>query len=266
MAGRQLSYRVYGQSNRPAVLLLHGFLGSKNDWHEVAAALFSNYYVIAVDLPGHGDSVDGFSEQDYATAGCANLLIDLLDALKVRICTPIGYSMGGRLALFVAIYHPDRCHALVLESASPGLRTEQERAERRANDNALADRILSISLEQFLTEWYAQPLFESLRNAAHYDGLLKRRQHNYPHGLALSLRQMGTGVQPSLWERLSELKVPALLLTGERDLKFTRIAQEMAASLPHCSTTTLKNAGHTLHFETPANYIAAVQRFLSERK
>lgn len=266
MSARQLSYRTFGQPDRPAVLLLHGFLGSKDDWQEVATALASDHYLIAVDLPGHGESAEGFSEEDYSMAGCVELLANLLDVLNVRICTPIGYSMGGRMALYFAINNPDRCHALIIESASPGLRTEPERSDRRIHDNALAERLLNGPLDRFLSEWYSQPLFEPTRKAMHFDELLQRRHRNRPDGLALSLKQMGTGAQPSLWDRLADLRIPTLLLTGERDGKFTRIAQEMAALLPNCSVVTIEIAGHTLHFEAPDCYIAAVRRFLAERK
>ena len=266
MSGRLLSYPVYGQPEQPTLLMLHGFLGCKEDWQEIASALSKTHYIITADLPGHGESIEGYSESDYTMAGCSELLASLLNSLKIDKCTPIGYSMGGRLALYFALHHADRCTALILESASPGLRTEQERADRCAHDLTIANRLSTLSLELFLDEWYAQPLFETLRNAAGFDVLLSRRRHNSPTGLALSLKQMGTGAQPSLWAQLTDIKLPVLLMTGERDTKFTHIALNMAAALPDCSTVVIENAGHTIHFEAPDRYIAEVQRFLSERK
>lgn len=266
MPGRLLSHCVYGQSDRPALLLLHGFLGCKEDWQEIAPALSSDHFVIAVDLPGHGESVEGFSERDCGMDGCSEMLIDLLDSLQVGRCSVVGYSMGGRLALHFAVHHPDRCRAVVLESASPGLRTETERAARRTHDEALAKRLLTDNFERFLNDWYAQPLFAPLRKFARFGELLARRSKNDPHSLALSLRQMGTGAQPSLWDELQKFDIPMLLLTGALDVKFTRIAQEMAAICPRSRTDAFPGAGHTLHFEAPDRYIAAVQHFLKERK
>ncbi|PWB69548.1 2-succinyl-6-hydroxy-2,4-cyclohexadiene-1-carboxylate synthase, partial [candidate division GN15 bacterium] len=119
---------------------------------------------------------------------------------------------------------------------------------------------------QFLESWYAQPLFEPLRSVPGLAELLKRRRRNDPHGLALSLRTMGTGAQPSLWDSLAAIKLPVLLLTGALDVKFTRIAREIALACPTCRTEVIEGCGHTLHFEAPDRYIAAVRKFLRERK
>jgi len=266
MPGHLLSHSVFGQPDRPALLLLHGFLGCKGDWQDIAPALSGDRFVVAVDLPGHGESVEGFSERDYSMAGCAEMLIDLLDSLQISRCSVVGYSMGGRLALYFAVHHPDRCRSVVLESASPGLRTETERTARRAHDVALAKRLFTDNFERFLNDWYSQPLFEPLRQSARFGELIGRRSINNPHGLALILRQMGTGAQPSLWDELQKFDIPLLLLTGELDAKFTRIAREMAALCPHSRTEVIAGVGHTLHFEAPDRYIAAVWDFLTERK
>jgi 2-succinyl-6-hydroxy-2,4-cyclohexadiene-1-carboxylate synthase len=266
MPSRLLSHRVYGRPDCPALLLLHGFLGCKEDWHDIAPALSHDHFVVAVDLPGHGESVEGFSERDYTMIGCAELLVGLLNSLKVNTCSVAGYSMGGRMALYFAVHNADRCNRIILESASPGLHTEAERATRRTHDEAHAQRLLTEALEPFLNDWYAQPLFESLRKIARFGELLERRYRNNPQALALSLRHTGTGAQPSLWGNLGYVNLPILLLTGELDPKFTQIAREMAAVCPHCRTCVIAGVGHTLHFEAPDRYIAAVQDFLMERK
>lgn len=261
-----LSHRAYGRTDCPALLLLHGFLGCKEDWRDIAPALSHDHFVVAVDLPGHGESVEGFSERDYTMIGCAELLVGLLNSLKVNTCSVAGYSMGGRMALYLAVHNADRCNRIILESASPGLPTEAERATRRTHDEAHAQKLLTEALGPFLNDWYAQPLFEPLRKIARFRELLERRYRNNPQGLALSLRHMGTGAQPTLWRLLPAIRLPILLLTGELDEKFTRIAQEMVAVSPQSRAEVIKGAGHTLHFEAPDRYIAAVQDFLMERK
>jgi 2-succinyl-6-hydroxy-2,4-cyclohexadiene-1-carboxylate synthase len=266
MPNHLLSHRVHGRTGNPALLLLHGFLGCTEDWHEVATVLSRDRFVVAVDLPGHGGSIEGLSAPDYTMTGCAELLVSLLDSLNVNECSVAGYSMGGRTALCFAVRNADRCNRIILESASPGLRTETERAARRAHDEAVAERLLTGNLDQFLSDWYAQPLFEPLRQSARFGELVERRRRNNPQGLALSLKHMGTGAQPALWDSLPAIPLPILLLTGELDTKFTRIAQEIAAVCPHARTQLIAGAGHTLHFEAPDRYIAAVQRFLMERK
>ena len=261
-----LSHRAYGRPDCPALLLLHGFLGCKEDWHDIAPALSHDHFVVAVDLPGHGDSIEGFTERDYTMAGCAEVLINLLESLQISHCSVAGYSMGGRMALYFAVHHADRCNRIILESSSPGLRTEAERIARRKHDEGVAQRLLAEPPHRFLNDWYAQPLFEPLRNSTRFGELLERRYHNNPQGLALSLKHMGTGVQPSLWDSLGHVNLPMLFLTGELDEKFIRIAQEMATVCLFSRTEVIAGAGHTLHFEAPDRYIAAVQGFLMERK
>lgn len=82
-------------------------------------------------------------------------------------------------------------------------------------------------------------------------------------GLAGSLRGLGTGRQPSLWERLPEVRVPTLLVVGEEDGKFTRVAYEMTKRLPEARVVVVPGAGHTVHLENPAGFAAALEEFLN---
>ena len=130
--------------------------------------------------------------------------LDRLEALAPERFTLAGYSMGGRLALALALRIPQRVRRLVLVSASPGLADDGERAARRAADEALADRIEAIGVEAFAREWAAQPLFAGqppeVAAAAHADRLRRSAAEH-----AAQLRGLGTGVMPPLWERLGEL-------------------------------------------------------------
>jgi len=118
-----------GRQQEPAVLFLHGFMGSSADWTGVTAALADACHSLAVDLPGHGAST-GLADAFYTMEGAAKALLDLLDGRGIERCAVVGYSMGGRLALYFAMRFPERCRALFLESASPGLATAQERTAR----------------------------------------------------------------------------------------------------------------------------------------
>src|SRR5262249_18130913 len=152
-----------------------------------------------------------------------------------------------------ALAHQDRFASLMLESASPGLAEVAERAARTASDNALADLIEREGIEAFAVRWERMPLFatqERLPQAVR-ERLAAQRRANRPAPLANSLRGMGTGVQPSLWERLSELKIPCLIMAGELDAKFTSIARRMAAAIPHARLALVPGAGHTVHLEEP---------------
>lgn len=246
------------------VLFLHGFMGSGADWRGIIDALQPAYRGLAIDLPGHGGAVD-LDEDAYTMAGAARAVIDALDRRGIARCALVGYSMGGRLALYLALRFPTRFRRLVLESASPGLPTEEERAARRAADEARARRLESEDFDDFLDDWYRQPLFASLRN---YPDVLAEmtaaRRRNDPAELARALRGMGTGRQPSLWERLSGLPVATLAIAGALDAKYVGLARAMAAASPRVRAAVVPEAGHNVHAEQPRRYLALLRSFLSQ--
>ncbi len=260
--GDVLHHRASGSHRHPAVLLLHGFLGSSRDWDEVAAALAGRRHCLAADLPGHGAST-GLAAHAYTMDGAAQALADVLDARGVSTCAVVGYSMGGRLALYFALRFPERCRRLVLESASPGLAAGAERAARRRLDAARAARLEAGDFEAFLRDWYRQPLFASLAGHA---GLAERmtaaRRHNDPAELARSLRGMGTGRQPSLWERLPALAVATLAVAGALDHKYVEIAGRMAGASRCVRAVAVPEAGHNVHAEQPRRFLTLLRTFL----
>jgi 2-succinyl-6-hydroxy-2,4-cyclohexadiene-1-carboxylate synthase len=243
------------------MLLLHGFTGCAENWAEVMHLLVQRFRVIALDLPGHGltqapDDVTQFSltlvSQQIA------VFIHLIIGTPVHL---LGYSMGGRLALHVALELPAQVKTLTLESASPGLQTMAEQAARIASDEALAERIERDGIAAFVAEWERLPLWVSQQKVSEEKRarLHAQRLQNNPRGLALSLRGMGAGAHPSLWHRLSELKVSTLLLAGAQDAKFVAIARRMAAAIPQSQLHIISDAGHSTHFEQPASFVAHIR-------
>ncbi|MEJ7841248.1 MAG: 2-succinyl-6-hydroxy-2,4-cyclohexadiene-1-carboxylate synthase [Rubrobacter sp.] len=244
------------------MLLLHGFMGSSADWLTVTAALEGRYRCIAVDLPGHGAST-GLPSGAYTIEGAARALLDLLDDLGVERPVIAGYSMGGRLALYLALRHPDRLSGLILESASPGLKNEEERIARRAADEERAFRLESGDFETFLRDWYRQPLFAPLtRDDERLRRTLEARRKNDPRELAKSLRGLGTGSQPSLWEELPDLRVPALAVAGELDEKFVGISRRMERACLHMRTAIVPGVGHNVRVEAHTAYLRLLRNFL----
>jgi 2-succinyl-6-hydroxy-2,4-cyclohexadiene-1-carboxylate synthase len=260
-----LKYHFEMQGDGSPLILLHGFTGSADNWADHVPVFAEYFRVITIDLPGHGltDSPEDSRRygMEHTAADVMALVDEMTNGERFHL---LGYSMGGRLALFIALHYADRLCSLVLESASPGLTTEAERTERRDRDNALADRIERDGVEAFVEYWEQFPLFASQQRLAPdiRSTLRSQRLRNRPAGLANSLRGMGTGVQPDLWSQLSGLQLPVLMLTGELDAKFVGIGRQMYDLLPDAQLVVMPDAGHTVHLEQPAMFQTAVLLFL----
>ncbi|MEG4251211.1 2-succinyl-6-hydroxy-2,4-cyclohexadiene-1-carboxylate synthase [Microcoleus sp. Pol10D4] len=254
-------YSLTGNKNQPTLLFLHGFTGSSQDFSSVIPLLSNSYCCLAVDLPGHGKTEVNNDESCYNMSNTAQALIELLDNLQIDKCLLLGYSMGGRLALYMTLHFPERFEKVVLESASPGLKTEKERSHRRQADLQLAQKLENSNIKDFLLNWYDRPLFKSLKNSPNFDKLIESRLANNPLELAKSLRNMGTGNQPSLWGKLAQNQIPLLLLAGEYDNKFTTINTEIASLCPAALLEIVPKAGHNIHFENIDKFGSVVRQF-----
>jgi 2-succinyl-6-hydroxy-2,4-cyclohexadiene-1-carboxylate synthase len=256
-------YTIDNDRTLPIVLFLHGFLGSSEDFDSVVS-LLPHHCCLRIDLPGHGNTQVTGGEDAYAIAPTAAAIIDLLDHLNIPQAYLVGYSMGGRLALYLALHYCDRFPKVLLESASPGLKTEAERVARRDHDVQLAKRLES-DFPKFLADWYDQPLFQSLKHHPGFENMMQKRLKNNPVKLAQSLRAMSTGMQPSLWEKLKYYQKPLLLVVGERDRKFITINQEMVLAdiaIPSLRSMQIApSAGHNIHLENPEFIASCIHHF-----
>lgn len=265
-AGVRLHVRRTGDARSgPAVLVLHGFTGSVESMQGVVEALSARHPVVAIDLVGHGESESPADPARYSMPACVEQLVSALDALGLQRVHALGYSMGGRVALSLAVAHPDRVASLLLVGASPGLADARARAERVAADEALAARIEREGLEPFVDHWMSLPLFAS--QAALGETFLARaraqRLRGDPAGLARSLRGMGTGSMPSLQDRLAGIRCPVCLVAGSRDEKFAALAGWMQARLPRAQRVLVPGAGHAAHLEDPDAFARVALRFLA---
>ncbi len=236
----------------PTLVLLHGFTNTGASWDPVIRALAGQYRPLAPDIRGQGE----------ASAATPVGLAEVIDDIAALVPTPerfslVGYSMGGRIALHAALALRPQVERLVLIGASPGLADAGERAARRETDERLAAELEQLDIEQLAARWAQTPVLGGLpadvAARAHAD-----RLRSTPAGLARSLRGLGTGALPPLWERLPELRMPVTLITGERDAKFTAIAAEMAARLPDARQLIVPGAGHAVHLEAPAAVAAII--------
>lgn len=259
-----VTFNVKTEGSGPVVLALHGFTGSVATWRGFTEAARGEFTVVAVDMLGHGASDAPDDPARYAMERCVEDLTALLDHLGIRRAVWMGYSMGGRIALTCATVAPERCAALVLEGASPGLADESERLQRMVNDEALARRILREGVQGFVDYWQSIPLFASQARLSPdaRAALRAQRLKNRSLGLANSLRGVGAGAQPPVHDRLPSLDIPTLCVVGAEDAKFTAIAREMCRALPSGRLAVIPEAGHAAHLEQPERFNQAVLGFL----
>jgi len=231
----------------PRLVLAHGFTQTSRVWAGMDDDLARDHEVVTVDMPGHGRS-----------AAVRATLVDgalLLGAAGGR-AGYLGYSMGARFCLHLALACPQLVDSLVLISGTAGIEGSEERLERRRSDGVLADRLDPSSasrtpqpVDEFLREWMANPMFSGVDPAA--DGFGERLTNTGP-GLASSLRLAGTGTQLPLWEQLGRLTMPVLVITGADDVKFTQLGNRMVDAIGGGATmATVAGAGHAPHLQFP---------------
>jgi len=244
----------------PRLVLAHGFTQDHRVWGGLDADLAADHEVVAVDLPGHGRSA---AVRADVTAGA-----DLLGRTG-GTAAYLGYSMGARHCLRLAVDRPGLVTRLVLISGTPGIDGADARAERRRADEALAERLdpsdgsaPADTVEAFVARWVRLPLFGDVPEPAL--GLEARRQGS-PAGLAASLRLAGSGTQEPLWDALPSLAMPILLIAGARDDRYVDLAERMAAAIgPRARLHLVADADHAPHLQRPADVAAVVRAFLDE--
>lgn len=276
---------------RPWMLILHGFLGCTEAMSPLAQRIASSCNPLLLDLPGHGETrstsahplpngLDGDPDAGFRVQSQIEDLESIIDRLQ---CGPVwlyGYSMGGRLALQLAINRPDRVCGLILESSTPGIASEDARKERQMLDRKRAGKILR-DLPDFLEKWEQMPLFRSGTVGERPSNAISGKPSSEvettegpvfpkpcshsPEGLAASLLGFGTGQMPSVWESLTRVGVPVLLLSGEGDSKFNGLHRKMARLLPNATNRVVEGAAHRVHRDRPDTVAQHVADFLSQR-
>lgn len=236
----------------PRLVLLHGFTQTGRCWGPVADDLARDHEVVRLDAPGHGGSSAVRADLVAAAA---------LVAEAGGTGVYVGYSMGARMALHVALRAPEVVRALVLIGGTPGIEDPDERARRRERDHALAQRVRDQGVAAFVDEWLALPLFAGLPAWARFDA---ERRRNTPEGLAASLELAGTGSQRPLWADLGRITVPVLAVAGADDDRYAAVARRMAAAIGgHATAAVVPDAGHAAHLERPREFLAVLRPWLA---
>ncbi|PZC48552.1 MAG: 2-succinyl-5-enolpyruvyl-6-hydroxy-3-cyclohexene-1-carboxylate synthase [Chloroflexi bacterium] len=242
------------------LLALHGFTGSCESWRPFRDA-WPGMRLLAPDLPGHGRSLD----VPATIPATVEALLALLDARGLARVALLGYSMGGRIALRLALQAPERISALIVESASPGIADAAARRDRVAADRALADRLERDGIAAFVDHWQSLSLWRSQQAlpAQVQASLRVQRLANDPAGLARSLREAGAGVDAPVLEALVDLACPALFIAGALDARYCDHASAMAARAPGGRAARIAQAGHAAHLEQPEAFRRVVAESLA---
>lgn len=242
-----------GKPGYPWLVFLHGFSGDCHEWLTVGQA-FGAYSRLYIDLPGHGGSAN-IAANSLAEVGY--LVEKTLNSYNILKYWLVGYSLGGRVAMYFACQPREGLCGLVVEGGHPGLTDENQRLLRRHGDAAWAERFRREPLTQVFADWYQQPVFASL-DAAQRAALIALRSRNNGGALAAMLQASSLAEQPDLREPLRAREFPFHYLCGERDGKFRAIADELSAT-----THVINHAGHNAHRENPDAVVACLAQFLA---
>jgi 2-succinyl-6-hydroxy-2,4-cyclohexadiene-1-carboxylate synthase len=236
----------------PRLVLVHGFTQTRRCWGPIADDLATDHEVIRVDAPGHGRSSAVLA--GLRTGG--RLIAD-----QGGDATYLGYSMGGRYLLHLALANPELVRGLVLLGATAGIDDPEARAERAEADRRTAARVRELGVLEFVREWVAQPLFAGIPEERQY---VLERTENTVDGLESSLLRSGTGSQDPSWDRLHRLDMPVLVIAGEVDEKFADLGRRLQASIGANATfATVPGAGHAAHLERPEAFLAVLRPWLA---
>ena len=261
-----LRWEVRARGSGEPLLLLHGFTGRGTSWGGHATAFERAFRVIVVDLPGHGRSATAVDARRMSVERTADDLATILRRLDAAPANVLGYSLGARIALRLAIAHPDVVARLVLESPSAGIADADERRTRRDVDEALGGRIERDGIDAFVAEWEGQPIFagRAAIPPARAARIRRIRLANRPDGLAASLRGAGQGSMEPLFDRLADVRAPTLVIAGALDARARPRAEQVAAGIPNARLAVVDRSGHTPHDEQPGQFRRLALDFLQE--
>ncbi len=264
--GVSIEYTEKKGLNNPesAIIYLHGFAGSAQDWDDIIEMVNINFTQYALSLPGFGNSDKPSDIRFYQEEYLCDLLYEFIHHIPEKKIVLAGYSMGGRLALTAVILRNLNVHALILESCSAGIEDVEERNKRLESDKKLSEFILESGVEKFVDYWSALPIFNSQQKLpAEILAIEKAKKlRNNPASLSLSLRGFGAGTMSSQYNNLGTLLIPVRLIAGEQDSKYVAINRKMVHLFKNASFFTVANAGHNVHLEKPVEFVNLLIDFL----
>lgn len=239
----------------PAVLLVHGVGGDASNWDPIAARLCTRFDVIAMDLRGHGGSDLIASPLDAHEL--ARDALQVLDECGVAQCAVVGMSLGGAVALALALDHPERVRKLGLIVTVCG-RTPDERARARERIEFLREHGNGAMADANRERWFSDDF------RRRHPALVERRVAQVKACDAASyLHAFTVFATADFADRLGEIRVPALIVTGEHDVAATpRMAHLMGERVAGAEVHVLPGLRHSLLIEAPTAIADLLERFL----
>jgi len=246
------------------LILLHGFAGQASDWHFLFDKLPENICPITVDLLGHGKSSSPEDFNLYSADKLAEYINAIFEKLNFDKAIILGYSMGGRVAASFHNKFPNKVLSLIFESSTFGIENEHLRMDRINSDTVLVEKLLNSSINEFVIDWYNQPLFKSLKQleADKYNQMINEKYLNNPIGLSGILKGFGTGQMPNFWSNVPNISVPGLFISGRLDEKYSKIGERISKLNSNFEHICVEETGHNIHLEKPKEFINLINSFL----
>jgi 2-succinyl-6-hydroxy-2,4-cyclohexadiene-1-carboxylate synthase len=250
-------------SSLPDLLMLHGFMGDHRVFDHLIEELSVFCNPITPDLLGHGKSSKPAKPERYNEEQQIEYFLQLTDVLNSDLLYVSGYSMGGRLALQTALKAPNCFNGLILESTNGGIIKKNQRKQRQNIDENRAKQIEE-NYQQFLSDWQKLPLFDSPfpQNENLVEKYSRIQSEQSPEVLAASLRGFGTGIMTPVYDELTQLELPVLLLAGSEDEKYQQMNNYLGKQFPNATFQSIK-AGHRVHLDNPKKFVATIKQFLN---
>lgn len=245
---------IVAASDYPLVLV-HGFAQTPASWEATIEKLPAEVSVVAPELPGHGETALTRGEPTPELA--REILLESVE----RPAVVWGYSQGARAAFDLALNAPESVTALIIESGIPGIEDPIARADRRSRDFALSTRIEAGKIEDFVNLWERVPALGE-QSQVLIEQQRPDRLRQDPVALAAALRGLGQSAYEPMWDRLGEIAVPTLLMTGERDVTYSRHAERLSEEIPGAKLVVVPEVAHGVHLAQPAAAAQAVSVFL----
>ena len=231
---------------QPSIVFVPGFMQPGAAWAPVAERLPQRYPSLLLEHTSH--TYEGrlaeIAEQAEGAVLC-------------------GYSLGGRLALRLALREPGRCAGLVTVGTSAGIEAPGARAERAQADERLAAWMEIEPIERIVEIWERQPLFAD-QSEALVEAQRPGRLSQDPRSLALLLRTAGQGALEPVWQRLHSLELPFLAIAGALDEGYANAARRLARAAPQGRSAIVEAAGHAPHLQRPEYVAELLADFLDQ--